>query len=726
VQSRGKIGVHVDMTGLPEQIIAKAAEVVITVTANESPFGTKTFRCVPAAPFYAYFDLPEAMHEQLLTFTCRVIDDQGQELVTRTLDYQLPQVAPWMGQIQIPPDYVPAPWTPLYRNVDGVIHCWNRKYVFGNAPFPQRILVGGSDVLDGPVTMHIATADGQLQWDDQPPVIETCTGAEIVMVRTGHLPGLAVTVRTTMEFDGFVYFEVTLTPSRPVELDDVRMLVPIRREVARFFHTEGAWSEKRFGAVALRDQYPTTLDERNYYWLGNDDVGLAWMTDVLAQWPINSDAPDQTRVGFRETDTGYEGYFLPRTQRQTLSQPLRLTFALQATPVRPRHEQSIRLNITYNLPPDKFNFPVSPNKRPVVMMMLGDKFNFPPYEKDEQMIREWIAGYSKMGYMFLVYQYISEQQSVDTFQKYWGDWVTKIPVHPGPSARASDWADCCLNSSWADSYLHNVDTMMKEYGADGVYLDGTMQERLCQRSDVHGPMCDRTWPLLVSRNLLKNLRYVLQRNHGNESFLWGHTSDLKIAPLIGFMDVLYEGENYCYPISYDDITSDVIRAQFGAQWGPQTFIHPQLVPSKLKHNPFTASQFLGMMTLHGVISTEAYLPDNGRDELLYPLWNVLDEFPDTDATFMRYFKQTIVTEASDQPVSMYVSRTGDRLLLIIANRTNEAATYQMQFHPDRHHGPSEIVRVTERMKDQAVEHEGATINTTLNAFEFKLLEVTLR
>ena len=50
----------------------------------------------------------------------------------------------------------------------------------------------------------------------------------------------------------------------------------------------------------------------------------------------------------------------------------------------------------------------------------------------------------------------------------------------------------CLNSSYSDFYLHNIDIMTSEFGADGVYLDGTIQERICHRGDIHGPECVNT------------------------------------------------------------------------------------------------------------------------------------------------------------------------------------------------------------------------------------------
>lgn len=65
---------------------------------------------------------------------------------------------------------------------------------------PQEILVAGEDVLDGPVTLEVITANGALRWDDLPVQFEEVTGARIVMTRRGSAGRTVdVLVRTTME-----------------------------------------------------------------------------------------------------------------------------------------------------------------------------------------------------------------------------------------------------------------------------------------------------------------------------------------------------------------------------------------------------------------------------------------------------------------------------------------------------------------------------------------------
>lgn len=65
-----------------------------------------------------------------------MLDAQGEQIIQHAISYELPEVVPWVGKYDMPPDFVLSPWTPLYRNAEGIIHCWNRRYVFSESVLP--------------------------------------------------------------------------------------------------------------------------------------------------------------------------------------------------------------------------------------------------------------------------------------------------------------------------------------------------------------------------------------------------------------------------------------------------------------------------------------------------------------------------------------------------------------------------------------------------------------
>ena len=721
VLSPGRVGVLLDPTQWPEELAGQARSLTVRLRENGELLDETTLDDIPSHKIAVSFDLPGDPQGRNLELICRVTTADG-ETVEVAVEHQVPTTPEWRGRFDVPDDFVPDPWTALELGDDTTIACWGRRYVFGRSPFPQQILVGDTEILSGPMRLLI---DGKPMWNTQPVRVESRTPARIVLSQIGRVGGIGVVARTTIEFDGFVWCVLRLEPQRATQLDQVQVTIPIRDEVARFFHVDGKWAEKRWGAVAERSEFPATLDERHYYWLGNDDVGLCWMTDGLRKFrPAEG---GRVRVGFREGDGGQEGFFLPWSQPDTLREPLELRFGLQATPTRPTYHRLIRPRTTHNTPPDKFTLVGSPQVRTVVEVSLKGKFNYPPYDDDAQMIQNWIDGYHARGITYLAYQYISGEIHTEPYDRYWGDWLSSMPperfIERHDGERGRGWTDMCLNSSYSDFYLHNIDIMTREFGADGVYLDGTIQERICERGDIHGPECVDTWPLLASREHLKKLRYLVQKNRGAEAFLWGHTSDIKIGPLVSLMDIMFEGENYGLPHSYDAMTPAVLRSQFGRQWGVDTIIMPQL--TKRGRHQIPPERFIGAVALHGVQSTDGFLTPEARERLMYPLWDAVDELRVLGAPFRGYWEQEIVTEATGLPVSLYLAEEQGRCLVVIANQSEDAATYQLRYHADRIDGGPRLAHVTERLSGDAVPCAGDRVDVSLGPWEFALLDVQL-
>jgi hypothetical protein len=217
------------------------------------------------------------------------------------------------------------------------------------------------------------------------------------------------------------------------------------------------------------------------------------------------------------------------------------------------------------------------------------------------------------------------------------------------------------------------------------------------------------------------LQYVVQRNRGREAFLWGHSSDMKLAPFSGLMDLLYEGENYGGVIKYEHLNSTVMRAQFGRQHGPLSVFCPQLTTKEM----IPPTRLLGLLALHDVPCPPRGLPDETLENVLYPMWKVLDEFPDTTATFVPYYRQNVFVDAENLPISTYISPDGSKVLLVLANQSQRNATYQIKFHPERYDGPSTIVSATDQLGDRFIRFERNYIDHELDAWEMRLIELRL-
>ena len=352
------------------------------------------------------------------------------------------------------------------------------------------------------------------------------------------------------------------------------------------------------------------------------------------------------------------------------------------------------------------------------MMSLKGKQNFPPFEQDAEQSQEWIVGHQRRGTKFLCYQYIDAGTTTDAYQKYWGDWVTSMP--PVLRSFREVIAYSCLATSWSDYYCHTLDTMMRDFGADGMYLDGVMshgaQATPCERGDAHGATCaGKPLPVLTAREHLRKLVFVARKNKGKESVLWGHLSIGMIAPLGGLLDVHLKGENYGAPLSYDDLTPEVMRVEFGRQWGPQSIILPQLTKKQM----IPTSRFLGLIALHDVDCVPGFLPPKERARLLYPMWEILDDFPIADAEFLPYFRQRLFTEASGRPVSLYRHTKEARFLVIAANQTGKPTRFDIDYH-----AVAPMRGITAKLSGRAVPFTGNRFSVELEPWGLQLLEVS--
>ena len=364
-----RLGVLVDLSKMPLDPVAAKATVVLSVAAGDEELETLARRPVRAKQFPLYFNLPESRLSGLLTVTCRLQADK--QSFRESVSYRIPPVPEWAGKYDVPEGFVPHPWTPLRIESGPTAVCWGRRYTFGHSPLPQQIRVGTKELLSAPASLSVEAAHGELTWTDAPVRVLSQSPAKVVLEKSANAGPLSVQVQTTVEFDGFMWSTVTIDPTRSVEVGKVRFELPIRSECVRFFHVDGKWGEKLYGPVEKRAAFPALADERHYYWLGDDDVGLCWLTDTFVQWQDGGGrAP---RTGFEKTGGAYVGFLDPWCTSGTMSEALTVSFGLQATPTRPPYPRRIRGLTTYNQPPDKLSLPVATNAETILMMSLKGK-----------------------------------------------------------------------------------------------------------------------------------------------------------------------------------------------------------------------------------------------------------------------------------------------------------------------------------------------------------------
>ena len=701
------LGALTDLTRMPLDPLSDCQRIEYTVTADGQNVAKKSLETHDREQFGIEFDIEPPSGTEL-SITCLFTARDGTKFENRC-DYRVPPVPAWAGAYEPPEDFVPWPWSAVKADRDaGILSCWNRTYAFGDQPLPSSIRVGERELLGAPITLRIRADGKAVRWAPGAVDVTRASPSTATVVKAGITGDLDVTVETTVEYDGYATCHILLTPRRPVEISYVHVEIPLRREFVRFFHVDGSWGDELFGAVDRLEVFPVLENEHHYYWLGDDDAGFCWLAENSTDWHPGT---GRRRIGFEKRGDNWVGYIRPIGDTLTIHSPLEFKIGFQATPTRPPPPRPIRALLCYNTPPEKLHLPVSRIGDTVLEMSLKGKMNYPPFPEEADEIRAWIAGHRAKGMKFVCYQYIDTGTETDAYDMYWGDWVAEIP--PNTRQWRTLTARCCLDSSWSDYCCWILDTMMTEFDTDGVYLDGVMA-RECHRGAAHVHRDTVEWPLAAARAHAKKLLYVARKNKGRDSILFGHVSLGTIAPLAGLLDLHLKGENYGSPLDYDSLTPDVMRAEFGRQWGPPSVILPQLT----KKQSIPTSRLLGLAALHDVDCAPSFLPAEEREKLLFGMWTIYEDFRIDAATFHPYWHQGLFCETAGRPISFYAHVPEGRYLLVIANQTAAPVHFEITSKSGLY-----LKGARERFGGRDMWCTSDKLTTSLEPWEYQLVEI---
>lgn len=233
---------------------------------------------------------------------------KGKDMAEVKRPIQLVAKPPWMGNsIGITDDALPG-WTPIRIEVDKA-HVTSREYTLGKNGLPAAIKSRGLELLRGPINLLFNGLT--LDWERQ---VKSQSGGKAIWESTAKNPQFNASIKTTLEFDGMLRYDLTLTPIQsPVTLKNLEMLIPYDERYAYF------------GRSMKSDKFVPNVIVRDF------EVGLCWFAEWSKGWQIGKKAPMEIiqkadSLDWRIRFIGEEG--------KVISEPLTLTFGLQALPVR--------------------------------------------------------------------------------------------------------------------------------------------------------------------------------------------------------------------------------------------------------------------------------------------------------------------------------------------------------------------------------------------------------
>lgn len=584
----------------------------------------------------------------------------------------------WLNSTIAEDDDIVDPYTPVdvRTNTFNVI---GRKVVVEPTGLPGRIVsyfapemtrVGedGRELLSAPVELVVEDARGRpLRWEaDGIRIVKRSPGiAE--WVAEGSAGQLQIELHAGIEFDGTIEYRITVTANEAVSLNDIRLLVPLEKNVAKYMMGLG------FKGGLRPDRYEWTWDvEKNQdgAWIGDVNAGLQFsLKDENYSRPLNTnfyqlkplimptswsnDGQGGCRMTGEDDDTFlitcYSG---PRTMQA--GEVLHFNFRLAITPFRPidtGKQWSARFHHRFN-PVDEVVAMGATVINVHHATEINPYINYPFLRPDE--MKAYVDEAHEKGLRVKIYYTVRElaNRAPELFAlRSLGDEILSygpgggyswLQEHLGSNyiggwfvPRYEDAA--VVNSGvsrWHNHYLEGLNWLVGNVGIDGIYID-----------DV-----------AFDRTVMKRVRKILDR--GNPGSLIDLHSANQYNPRDGFansanlylehfpyIDRLWFGEYFDYDSAPDFWLVEVSGIPFG------------LMGEMLQGG---GNPWRGM--LYGMTNRQPY-GDNDPS----PLWRVWDEFGIQESRMIGYWAPSAPV-ATDHPDVLATTFVADgRAMVSIAS-----------------------------------------------------------
>jgi hypothetical protein len=221
---------------------------------------------------------PKHMNPQEIEFNLTVLDeaipDAGDAEPWRHTRLR------WLNSLLAFDDGIVPPFVPV--KVSGrKISCLGREIILNDLGFPQSVLSyfapemtflskTGRQILAAPIDLIVDSAEkGMLTWEKGKINIEKQAEGIVIWSSKSTSGPLSMKCRAGLEFDGCVEYEISLHSSTPLKVNDIRLEIPLKSEVAKYMMGMGVKG-------GLRPQ------EFHWKWDQKKNQDSAWVGDVNA------------------------------------------------------------------------------------------------------------------------------------------------------------------------------------------------------------------------------------------------------------------------------------------------------------------------------------------------------------------------------------------------------------------------------------------------------------
>lgn len=601
----------------------------------------------------------------------------------------------WMDNELGRSDLVPKPWIPM--RVDGqTIECWGRKYVYDSSSLPVQIISKDKPLLSAPMEF-ILSANGEDYHFRKAEVDITQVNDGLIDVVTISDSGpFRLKLKASYEFDGMAKMELSLScPDDVSSVDALRMVVPLRAENVRYYQLTSSISGH--APSTNSDRMPVDglrlNDFREVVWLGDAVRGFCWFAEGMKGWRLKNERSVQVVT---PDENGTRELIVKMIEKPlTLERPWKIVFGVQATPNKP-------------LPAD---FRQLADRSAIQWCWFWGEGHYYPFQSTfTDKAREHVAKYRKKGKevmpcssLCFYGRYHSQNAFFGANPKgglmyrelmLWGPlWQrttlpTRLPSVPEKHTAPGKWFDkknepsrltsCCANSPWQDYYIWRLAQTIEETGLGAIYLDNPIyqcanEHHGCGYVDYKGewrPSC----PIFAMRNMVKRIYKLFHEAHGKSLIKW-HSSNQYVPPILSFVDVFWDGENYgsgphkVFEFYSETLSPGRMIAEHNTlKYGVASDLLPEF---EERYAPSIASErdMMGLMMTHDTNCWPAHAP---HPELIRHIQGLKLKYPLDEMKVEYYWDEDPRIRITSKDVVFIMFHKKDLALMVLFNWSGEA------------------------------------------------------
>ena len=492
--------------------------------------------------------------------------------------------------------------------------------------------------------------------------------------------------------------------------------------------------------------------KQNLY-VGNDHCGLSVFFDSDENWqPADIERAIECEV--REDEVIIRVHLLDSDPVQWQHKgadfgrsllPVHFSFGLQATPVKPLtrklyEEKNIHIDCYKKIPVAYDDFLLNPYpgsetgelvldrlaRLGVNTVYLHEKWNdfqncFDLTEDCALRLREIVRACHARGMKVLTYFGFEISTQCPIGGKDFGKHIAKRNElghqnswYRYPWQRA---VQVCYGSNYAEYFLQGVETIMDEYGIDGIYLDGTYSPPICcnekhgcgyrdHNGNLHG-----TFPVWQVRDMVKRLYKIVDSRGGIINI---HTNHSFLPYLCAFAHSIWDGEVPQGAFLRGEVNT-AMESYFRPLYTGRTLGLPVNMLCYTNEPKWTFSQALSNTLPLGIIPKPV---DVGAPlEEMSKIWAAFDSFPVAEASWHPYFENNLAISNDVVKASYY--KAGSRLLVLVANFVNwESGDAVIRF-------PKKVLSCRNAMTGEMLDVNGDAITVSFEKFDYRILDVEL-